>query len=207
MRRKHVVSEETKCRIDALTGETLEDFAQRVVDGLCDPEVGDCMTIVNFFQTRSVSDVKLLPLLSLTFLQKNFRADIASVMWAYLHPQALIVTRLYSTLLDSASIYEKLEHVHRCKSLYCPFVLLRIHRSVNCDHYGLTADCAHRHACLRFSVERHLLCNCAPIVRKSSSYTCVDEVIRSVLTSTGDVMHGCHAVSRICVRVCVLCAA
>jgi hypothetical protein len=83
-------------RTDALTGETLEDFAQKVVDGLCnlDHPSAVYMNIVEFFQTRRVTNFKSLQMLSVEYLKQNFRTDIALLMWACLHPQVLIVDRL-----------------------------------------------------------------------------------------------------------------
>jgi len=83
-------------RTDALTGETLDDFAQKVVYGLChlDNPSGVYRHIVEFFQKRHVTDFKSLQMLSVEYLRQNFRTDIALLMWACLHPQVLIVNRL-----------------------------------------------------------------------------------------------------------------
>jgi hypothetical protein len=94
MRRPHAFVERN--RTDALTGETLDDFAQKVVYGLChlDNPSGVYRNIVEFFQKRHVTDFKSLQMLSVEYLRQNFRTDIALLMWACLHPQVLIVNRL-----------------------------------------------------------------------------------------------------------------
>jgi len=81
-------------RTDALTGETLEHFVQTVV-GLCnlDNPSGVYRNIVEFFRNRQVTDFKALQMLSVEYLRKNFRTDIALLMWACLHPQVRIVDR------------------------------------------------------------------------------------------------------------------